>query len=378
VAGYQLLWPFAGQAQAAEWQRSYRSGGHQPWHLDPGTTALGFTQGYLGYAGIDRVVRRAVGGREAKVAVGYRLPDGRLATAAVVHLIRLGSGGDAPWEVVGTLDTSLSLTTPPYRSVVSSPMTVGGRITGVDESLTIQVRTLDHAAPVGQVGGIPAGGQDTPWSARVPLRAPAGTVLTVAVATGGHVAGVERFAITGVRVRAAGSTSGAIDGDVDGDGRVDRVSFPALGTLLIRYASGATDTVRFEATSMPGVQLLGIVDADRDGRAEVFVRSTGGASTTFASVFRYTAGDLRVVTLAGQQALLTYGGTVTHLDSWACRPPSAPIVLWAGQSGDGRTYPGTLRSYRFDGASLVLVGTTPWTATPSHPAPTGCGSIGLD
>ncbi len=373
--GYQPLWPFAGLADAAAWQESHRSGGHQPWHLDPESTALSFTRGYLGYTGVDRVVRGTVTGREAEVAVGYRLPNGRLATAAVVHLVRLGSGSDAPWEVVGTRDTTLSVTAPAYGAAVSSPMTVGGRITGVDESLSVQVRTLGQPAPVGRVGGIPAGGQNMPWSVHVPFRAPGGAVLTVAVATGGHVAEVERFAITAVRpARPAGA---AIDGDIDGDGRVDAVSFPALGTLRVRYASGLTDTVRFDATPQPGVQLLGIVDADRDGRAEVFVRTTGGASTEFASIFRYVDGRLRVVTLAGHQVHLGYGGTVTHVDSWACRPPDAPIVHWSGQSTDGRTYTGKLRSYRFDRAALVPLDTTPLSVTPDQPAPTGCGSIRL-
>src|SRR5438445_3380981 len=31
---YQPLWPFSGQADAAAWQASYRTGGQQPWHLD--------------------------------------------------------------------------------------------------------------------------------------------------------------------------------------------------------------------------------------------------------------------------------------------------------------------------------------------------------
>src|SRR5262249_3784705 len=109
------------------------------------------------------------------------------------------TGRYAPWEVVGSRDTLLTLTVPAYGATVLSPLTVGGRITGVDESLVIQVRSLGTGL-VGQTGGIPAGGQNTPWSATVRFTAPAGTVLTVAVSTGGHVAGVEEFAITGVRV----------------------------------------------------------------------------------------------------------------------------------------------------------------------------------
>jgi hypothetical protein len=53
---------------------------------------------------------------------------------------------------------------------------------------------------VGRSAPIPAGGNGTPWSVPVSFTAPAGTVLTISVSTGGHVAAVERFAVTGVRV----------------------------------------------------------------------------------------------------------------------------------------------------------------------------------
>jgi hypothetical protein len=193
----QWLWPFAGDSQVATWQRAYREGGHQPWHLDPAATALGFA-GHLGYPSIDRAVRSTVDGRNAYVAVGFRSPDGSLHTAADVHLIKVGGRADAPWEVVGTRDTTLTLTRPAYGSAVTSPMTVGGRITGVDERIVVTVHTA-----TGDLSTLPAavaaGGQRAPWSVRVSLRAAGGTVLTVAAATGGHVAAVERFAVTGVR-----------------------------------------------------------------------------------------------------------------------------------------------------------------------------------
>jgi len=177
--GYQPLWPFGNAAAAAEWQRAYREGGHQPWHLDPGLTALQFTQGYLRYSKIDRALGTKVVGDDAWVDVGFRLPNGEHSTAAVVHLAEIGVGDDAPWEVVGTEDSTLSLTTPVYGATVTSPMTVGGRITGVDENLRVTIWRLG-GGKVGESGGVPAGGQNTPWSAAV--------------------AGVKRFAITGVRV----------------------------------------------------------------------------------------------------------------------------------------------------------------------------------
>lgn len=200
--GYQPLWPFATEADAAAWQQSYREGGHQPWHLDASTIALMFTQQYLGYASVDRIVLTQFRGNEAWITVGYDYPDDASdagLVAAVLHLVRFGTGDDAPWEVVGTEDRTLTLSTPRYGSQVSSPITVGGRITGVDESLDIQVRQVGNEQPVGTVGQIPAGGTDTPWTATVPITASCPGTLTIAVATGGHVTDVERFAVTGVR-----------------------------------------------------------------------------------------------------------------------------------------------------------------------------------
>ncbi|GAA4551146.1 hypothetical protein [Pseudonocardia xishanensis] len=192
---FQALWPFADEAEAARWQSAYREGGHQPWHLDPGDTALGFA-GALGLTGIDRVTSTEAGADEAWIGVGFALPDGRPTTAAVVHLARLGTGTDAPWEAVGTRDTDLTLDIPAYGVRVSAPFTVGGQITGVDESLRVQVRAAGTAALLGQACCLPAGGERRRWSTTV--GASGRGTATVVVSTGGHVADVERFAVTAV------------------------------------------------------------------------------------------------------------------------------------------------------------------------------------
>ena len=197
AATTQWLWPFADPAGVADWQRAYRQGGSQPWHLDAGTTALGFA-GYLGYGDVDRVVRSTVDGQTAYVAIGFALPNGSLHTAADVHLVRLGTGVDAPWEAVGTRDTTLTLDRPGYGSTVASPMTVGGRITGVDEQVvvTLHAQSGDVKATA---AAVPAGGVRSPWSVPVRFSSGPGHTVTIAAATGGHIAAVERFAVTGVR-----------------------------------------------------------------------------------------------------------------------------------------------------------------------------------
>ncbi|HWW55108.1 MAG TPA: hypothetical protein VNY84_15130 [Acidimicrobiales bacterium] len=197
---YQPLWPFRTQAEAAAWQQSYATGGHQPWHLDADQTALSFTDGYLGYTDIDRVVQHTIGAVEARVAVGYLTTGTRTGTAAVIHLVRFGPAADAPWEVVGTDDSpQFTLTTPQYGATASSPLAVGGRITGVDESIHVQVRQPSSTAPIGDACCLPAGGTDSLWQTSVTLAPASDPVLTISASTGGHVQAVERFTVTGVR-----------------------------------------------------------------------------------------------------------------------------------------------------------------------------------
>ena len=156
------------------------------------------------------------------MAVGIKLPDGTISTAAIIHLVLFGSGTYAPWEVVGTDDRTFTVDSP-YGGTARSPVTVGGTITGVDESIRVTVHTLSAQVPAGAyccraVGGIPS-----PWSASVTFLAAPGQVITIAAATGGHVAAVERFAVTGAR---------AADGQC---GRGDNNSTEALE--VVRYAT---------------------------------------------------------------------------------------------------------------------------------------------
>ncbi len=197
---YQPLWPFRSLAEADAWQESYRSGGHQPWHLDAGQTALSFASDYLGYTEIDKVTSNTPSTDGVVVGVGADTEGGRTSTAAVVHLLRLGTGTDAPWEVVGTEDTDFSLTDPRYGATVTSPLTVGGLLTGVDESIHVQVRQVSSEAAIGDACCDPAGGEKSPWKATVTFQGATDGVLTVAASTGGHLLKVERFTVTAVRV----------------------------------------------------------------------------------------------------------------------------------------------------------------------------------
>ncbi|MCT2582611.1 Gmad2 immunoglobulin-like domain-containing protein [Actinophytocola gossypii] len=195
LAGRSPLWPFSTLAEARQWRPG---AGHSPWHADAEATALAFTTGYLGFTGVDKVIDSEIGATEATVTVGYQGDLPEPAPAATLRLVRYGDGPKAPWEVVGTVDDTLTITAPEPGARVDSPMTVSGRITGVDESIRVQVRDPDRPKPVGESCCLPAGGQNTPWSTTVPIRDASNTTLTVVAATGGHVADVERFAVTGI------------------------------------------------------------------------------------------------------------------------------------------------------------------------------------
>ncbi|HZQ86470.1 MAG TPA: hypothetical protein VFA83_16600 [Acidimicrobiales bacterium] len=196
---YQPLWPFRSVAEAQQWQ-SGAAGPRDPWHLDAAQTAIQFSADFLGYTDIDTVTSKAEGADGAHIGVGFSTEGTSRGTAAIVHLARVGSGSDAPWEVVGTDDHDLTLTAPAYGASVTSPITVAGTITGVDESLHVQVRQPTFPALVGDKCCLPAGGQNTPWQTTVDVKGNTDQILTIAVSTGGHLKTVERFAVTGVRV----------------------------------------------------------------------------------------------------------------------------------------------------------------------------------
>lgn len=91
------------------------------------------------------------------------------------------------------------MTEPTPAVEVTSPVRVGGMVSGVDENIRVQVRDPAMPRPIGESCCRPAGGENSPWSVPVRYRGASGAMLTIVAATGGHVADVERFAVTGAR-----------------------------------------------------------------------------------------------------------------------------------------------------------------------------------
>ncbi|GFG53574.1 hypothetical protein MAGR_50150 [Mycolicibacterium agri] len=197
-ATYQPLWPFASQDEADRWLRD--GAGDEQWHADPQATALRFTRDFLGFFEIDRTTSFTEEADEAWVGVGYPLPNGENTTAATLHLVRFGAAEDAPWEVVGSVDDTLTLSTPPYGHLAGIAIDAGGTVTGVDESLHLQAKQSTQPDALGTYCCLAAGGSASEWSTTLELSdRPQPGAVTLVVWTGGHVAEVEDFAITGLR-----------------------------------------------------------------------------------------------------------------------------------------------------------------------------------
>jgi hypothetical protein len=179
-AGYEPLWPLD-------------AAGHGRPAGDAGSTALAFTVEYLGFTEITNVTSTRYDNQGAHIGVGFHNPNGQVVTAAVLHLVQFSGSG--AWEVVGSADTDLTLEQPRYGSRVTSPMNVGGHITGVDENVVVRIYSLGHGL-VGAAAGVPAGGEATPWGSHAYFTGSG--PLTIVAFTGGHLQEVERFAIQGV------------------------------------------------------------------------------------------------------------------------------------------------------------------------------------
>lgn len=141
----------------------------------------------------------------------------------------------------------------------------------------------------------------------------------------------------------------AAQGDVDGDGEPDVVT---VGGRLAVELSGEKRTVTsaFETDTSPARS--GAEDVDRDGRAEVFLRTAQGASTTFLTPFRYDGKVLAPLTLHGQQARLGIGGSATHGDGFSCTE-AGTLVVRSASSDDGTAFTVTETTYRIEGHRLV-------------------------
>jgi hypothetical protein len=260
-----------------------------------------------------------------------------------VHLVKVGGAGLGPWSVTHADSDNLSVSSPADGDDVTSPMTVTGRVPGVDESVHLRLMTDAVLAE-----GFAPAGHDLPWTHL--LRWPT-TDWSVAALVGSTFNGKGDLAavtITAVRravgrsagPRAAGSTLVAVDG-----GHVisvDAVTGQTLGQ--VSYPNGLTDS----SPDRGGVDEVVWVRRKADGCSSAIVRAGGQGTAGFAVAF--TPRAIRLPSLSSD-------GTRLGWVDEAC-DASQNLVIVRGPDGrdvttavsDGKV--GEL-DVRNDGAALV-------------------------
>lgn len=138
-------------------------------------------------------------------------------------------------------------------------------------------------------------------------------------------------------------------------------------TLRVTLAGGGvmTGDVRAEPQLRPTV--LGMVDADRDGDSEVFVRVGAGASTATYAVFTPVEdGMAEVRDSRGEPLRLVVGGTATHGDGFRCG--SRSLTVLSAVAEDGETFRGTAVAYAWRDDRVTETSRSTFAGGPSDPA----------
>jgi hypothetical protein len=161
-------------------------------------------------------------------------------------------------------------------------------------------------------------------------------------------------------------------GDVDGDGRTDKVRVSGDRVIVTATSAGRLTTTMPHDQPM---QVAAVIDADGDGYADIWVLVASGAYTEVYSLVRYDGDRLGVVTPDGTPYQAVLGATVTHSDQMSCNQ-AGRLYTRSGESTDGVTYRGERVKYRFAESTLVRhsARADKWTAEgPALPGLTNCG-----
>jgi len=177
--------------------------------------------------------------------------------------------------------------------------------------------------------------------------------------------------------------AGARDWDVDGDGRPDSAHVVPLGTgdhstrflLVVPMTRLGTQKIPFTAApaiKMPptGPRVAGSVDADSDGRAEIYVMAGSGASTQTWTIFKLVNGHITQVTMSGRPVQLPVGGSVMDDFGFSCNGPHADLVTYSyGATSNPKSWAVERATYRWAGSRLALVSKRHKTIRASYTSP---------
>ena len=155
-------------------------------------------------------------------------------------------------------------------------------------------------------------------------------------------------------------------GDVDGDGKADKITLltgwteaapqVADSTVRVDLASGKTASLTLHQTFDPALAL--VADADGDRRDEIFVRVSLGASTEFWVIVALSGEQLVTVRISGasDDLMLAVGGSVTHGDGFECRTSPSGEHELVVRSFEQSNLTDTV--YRWQSKALVRTGST--------------------
>ncbi len=175
----------------------------------------------------------------------------------------------------------------------------------------------------------------------------------------------------------------ARDWDVDGDGRPDSAHVVPLGKgglntkflLVVQMTRLGIQKIPFTAApsiKMPpaGPRVVGSVDADSDGRAEIFVIVDSGASTQTWTIFKLVIGRITHVTMSGGPVQLPVGGSVTVNSGFSCEGPHADLVAYSyGAKSNPKSWAVERDTYRWAGSRLVVLSKRQQTIRTSSTSP---------
>jgi hypothetical protein len=125
--------------------------------------------------------------------------------------------------------------------------------------------------------------------------------------------------------------------------------------LVVHSTRYGTQSVPFTATYGPVI--VGAANAAKDGHTELFVLVDRGCCTEFWTIFRLVSGHIVQVGLSGAPVRLAVGGSVMDNGGFSCNGQYLVTYGYANQVATPTrvTFLGTRDTYRWAGASLVLV-----------------------
>jgi hypothetical protein len=167
--------------------------------------------------------------------------------------------------------------------------------------------------------------------------------------------------------------------DIDGDGRPDRARLVYLGgygpgnwELVVDMTTLGQQAVRFTGDPvLPGntaaPTIAGSAAAAGDGHAEIFVKTTAGASTQFWTIFKLAGRQLRQVTIQGKPVRLAVNGSLTHQGGFRCDGARFVTVSEATEPPRYTTWTYQRDTYAWSGAELTPVSAQTGRVTAAKP-----------